>query len=93
MLSSLDQHLSNFWYGKDNRPNGVKADFIEALDATDEIKIIGVFTPDISVVDKITARGVTGIGIYAKALWMRPTPEATSVPVRSKHDDWRWLNY
>ena len=62
-----DQHLSNFWYGKaGNSPNGEKADFIEGLDATDEIKIIGVFTPNISVVDNVTARGVTGIGIYAK---------------------------
>ncbi|WP_115133023.1 Calx-beta domain-containing protein [Synechococcus sp. N26] len=62
-----DQHLSNWWYGKaGNSPNGEKADFIEGLDATDEIKIIGVFTPDISVVDNVTARGVTGIGIYAK---------------------------
>lgn len=62
-----DQHLSNFWYGKaGNSPNGEKADFIEGLDATDEIKIIGAFTPDISVVDNVTARGVTGIGIYAK---------------------------
>ena len=62
-----DQHLSNFWYGKaGNSPNGEKADFIEGLDATDEIKIIGVFTPDISVIDNVTARGVTGIGIYAK---------------------------
>ena len=62
-----DQHLSNFWYGKaGNSPNGEKADFIEGLDATDEIKIIGVFTPEISVVDNVTARGVTGISIYAK---------------------------
>ena len=62
-----DQHLSNWWYGKaGNSPNGEKADFIEGLDATDQIKIIGVFTPDISVVDNVTARGVTGIGIYAK---------------------------
>ena len=62
-----DQYLSNWWYGKaGNSPNGEKADFIEGLDATDEIKIIGVFTPDISVVDNVTARGVTGIGIYAK---------------------------
>ena len=61
-----DQHLSNFWYGKaGNSPNGEKADFIEGLDAIDEIKIIGVFTSDISVVDNVTARGVTGIGIYA----------------------------
>ena len=62
-----DQHLSNFWYGKaGNSPNGEKADFIEGLDAIDEIKIIGVFTSDISVVENVTARGVTGIGIYAK---------------------------
>ena len=62
-----DQHLSNWWYGKaGNSPNGEKADFIEGLDAFDEIKIIGVFTPDISVVDNVTARGVSGIGIYAK---------------------------
>ena len=40
-----DQHLSNFWYGKaGNSPNGEKVDFIEGLDATDEIKIIGAFT-------------------------------------------------
>ena len=51
------------------QPNGEKADFIEGLDATDEIKIIGVFTPDISVIDNVTARGVTGIGIYAKEPW------------------------
>ena len=62
-----DQHLNNWWYGTSgNSPNGEKADFIEGLDATDEIKIIGVFTPDISVVDNVTARGVSGIGIYAK---------------------------
>ncbi|WP_115133024.1 hypothetical protein [Synechococcus sp. N26] len=62
-----DQHLSNWWYGKaGNSPNGEKADFIEGLDAVDEIKIIGVFTSDISVADNVTARGVTGIGIYAK---------------------------
>tara|TARA_Y100001954_G_scaffold224277_1_gene263492 strand:+ start:508 stop:1065 length:558 start_codon:yes stop_codon:yes gene_type:complete len=29
-------------------------------------RFLGVFTPDISVVDNVTARGVTGIGIYAK---------------------------
>ena len=62
-----DQFLSNFWYGKaGNSPNGEKADFIEGLDDIDEIKIIGVSTSDISVVDNVTARNVTGIGIYAK---------------------------
>ena len=30
------------------------ADFIEGLDATDEIKVIGVFMPNISVVDSVT---------------------------------------
>ena len=64
-----DQHLSNFWYGKaGNSPNGEKADFIEGLDAIDEIKIIGVSTSDISVADNVSARGVTGIGIYAKGI-------------------------
>ena len=62
-----DQHLSNFWYGKaGNSPNGEKADFIEGLDATDEIKIIGVATKDLGFKDEITAKGVSGIGIYAK---------------------------
>ena len=62
-----DQHLSNFWYGKaGNSPNGEKADFIEGLDATDEIKIIGVSTQNLSFKEGVTARGVSGIGIYAK---------------------------
>lgn len=62
-----DQYLSNFWYGKaGNSPNGEKADFIEGLDVIDEIKIIGVSTSDISVAENVSARGVTGIGIYAK---------------------------
>ena len=62
-----DQHLSNFWYGKaGNSPNGEKADFIEGLDATDEIKIIGVATKDLRFKDGVTAKGVSGIGIYAK---------------------------
>lgn len=62
-----DQHLTNFLYGKaGNSPNGEKADFIEGLDATDEIKIIGVATKDLSFKDAITAKGVSGIGIYAK---------------------------
>ena len=61
-----DQYLSNFWYGKaGNSSNGEKADFIEGLDVIDEIKIIGVSTSDISVAENVSARGVTGIGIYA----------------------------
>ena len=48
-----------------NSPNGEKADFIEGLDEMDEIKIIGASTADISVLDNVTVRGVTGIGIYA----------------------------
>jgi len=61
-----DQYLSNWLYGKaGNNPNGEKADVIKSLDANDQIKIIGVFTPDISVRAGATAHGVSGIGIYA----------------------------
>ena len=62
-----DQHLSNWWYGTaGNSPNGEKADFIEGLDAIDEIKIIGVYTSDLTFAANTSARGVSGIGIYAK---------------------------
>jgi len=62
-----DQHLSNWLYGKaGNNPNGEKADIIEGLDANDKIRIIGVFSPDITVRAGATAHGVSGIGIYAK---------------------------
>ena len=62
-----DQHLSNWWYGTSgNSPNGEKADFIEGLDARDQIKIIGVSSQDLSFQENVTARGVSGIGIYAK---------------------------
>ena len=62
-----DQHLNNWWYGTaGNSPNGEKADFIEGLDAKDQIKIIGVFSQDLSFKENVTARGVSGIGIYAK---------------------------
>jgi len=62
-----DQFLSNWLYGKaGNNPNGEKADIIEGLDANDKIRIIGVFSPDITVRAGATAHGVSGIGIYAK---------------------------
>jgi len=62
-----DQFLSNWIYGKaGNNPNGEKADIIEGLDTNDQIKIIGVFSPDITVRAGATAHGVSGIGIYAK---------------------------
>jgi hypothetical protein len=62
-----DQWLINWAYDKaGNNSDGSKADIIEELDADDQIKIIGVFTPDISVVQGATAHGLTGIGIYAK---------------------------
>ncbi|WP_320676198.1 calcium-binding protein [Prochlorococcus sp. MIT 1300] len=61
-----DQHLSNWIYGKaGNNPNGEKVDIMEGLDAFDEIKIVGVFTPDLSFA-QATAKGVSGVGIYAK---------------------------
>lgn len=62
-----DEYLTNWIYGKTgNNPNGEKADIIEGLDASDRIKIIGVFTPDISLWAESVAHGVSGIGIYAK---------------------------
>jgi len=62
-----DKYLINWIYGKaGNNPNGEKADIIEALDANDQIKIIGVFTPEISLRVGSVAHGVSGIGIYAK---------------------------
>ena len=62
-----DQHVSNWLYGKaGNNPNGEKADVIERLDSIDKIKIIGVYTPDLSFRAGVTAHGVSGIGIYAK---------------------------
>ncbi len=61
-----DQHLSNWWYGTSgNSPNGEKADIIEGLDANDQIKIIGVFTPGLSFSANASAHGVSGVGIYA----------------------------
>ena len=64
-----DQFLSNWWYGKaGNSPNGEKSDIIEGLDSTDQIKIIGVATSDLSFRDGISHKGVTGIGIYAKGV-------------------------
>ena len=61
-----DEYLINWWAGKaGNNPNGEKADFIEGLDSWDRIKIIGVSTEDLNFKQGITARGVSGIGIYA----------------------------
>ena len=60
-----DQHLNNWWYGTaGNNPNGEKADIIEGLDASDEIRILGVSTDELSFM-AATAHGVEGIGIYA----------------------------
>ena len=49
-----------------NNPNGRKADVLEGLDSDDQIKIVGVFTSDISVLSGAAAHGYKGIGIYAK---------------------------
>ena len=60
-----DQHLENWWYGKDgNNPNGEKADIIEGLDAFDQIKFLGVATEQISFAEG-SAHGLDGIAIYA----------------------------
>ena len=63
-----DQFLNNWWYGTDgNSPNGEKADIIEGLDASDEIKILGVSTDRLSFADA-SAHGVQGIGIFADGI-------------------------
>jgi hypothetical protein len=62
-----DQYLVNWIYGKaGNNADGSKCDIIEGLDAIDKIKIIGVDTRDITVAANVTAKGLTGIGIYGK---------------------------
>jgi Ca2+-binding RTX toxin-like protein len=61
-----DQSLVNWLYGKaGNNPDGAKCDIIEGLDAIDKIKIIGCATSDLSFAGT-TAKGLAGIGIYAK---------------------------
>ena len=63
-----DEFVSNWLYGRaGNNPNGEKADVIEGLDSTDQIKIIGVSTSDLSFHTGATAHGISGIGIYAKS--------------------------
>ena len=62
-----DQFLENWWLDgtAGNNPNGEKADIIEGLDSFDQIKIIGVFTSEITVREGSSAHGLNGIGIYA----------------------------
>ena len=61
-----DQYLVNHWDGQaGNNPFGEKADFLEGLDNDDEVKIVGVATENLEFKEGVTARGVTGIGIYA----------------------------
>ena len=60
-----DQYLVNWIYGKaGNNSDGAKCDIIEGLDAIDKIKIIGVDNRDITFAANVTAKGLTGIGIY-----------------------------
>jgi Ca2+-binding RTX toxin-like protein len=62
-----DQYLSNWIYGKaGNNADGSKCDIIEGLDVIDKIRIIGVDTRDITFAANVTAKGLTGIGIYGK---------------------------
>jgi subtilisin-like proprotein convertase family protein len=49
-----------------NNPNGGKADILEGLDSYDQIKIVGVYESEISIISNSTAHGLSGIGIYAK---------------------------
>jgi len=64
-----DQFLVNWLYGKaGNSPNGEKSDIIEGLDAIDKIRIIGIDTSEITFAANVSAKGVTGIGIYGKGI-------------------------
>ena len=64
-----DQFLVNWLYGKaGNSPNGEKSDIIEGLDPIDKIRIIGVDTSEITFAANVSAKGVTGIGIYGKGI-------------------------
>ena len=64
-----DHYLVNWLYGKaGNSPNGEKSDIIEGLDSIDKIKLIGVDTSEITFAANISAKGVTGIGIYGKGI-------------------------
>ena len=64
-----DQYLVNWLYGKaGNSPNGEKADIIEGLDSIDKIKLIGIDTREITFAANVSAKGVTGIGIYGKGI-------------------------
>jgi Ca2+-binding RTX toxin-like protein len=61
-----DEWLVNWLYGKaGNNSDGAKCDIIEGLDDIDRIVIIGCATSDLSFAST-TAKGLTGIGIYAK---------------------------
>jgi RTX calcium-binding nonapeptide repeat (4 copies) len=62
-----DQYLVNWLYGKaGNNLTGEKSDVIEGLDPIDKIRIIGVDTSEITFMANVSAKGITGIGIYGK---------------------------
>jgi Ca2+-binding RTX toxin-like protein len=61
-----DQWLVNGRAGKaGNNPNGEKADVLEGLDPSDQIRIIGVATDEI-IVAQAAAHGMNGVGLFAK---------------------------
>ena len=41
------------------------SDFMEGLDSDDQIQIVGISAEALDFKDNVTARGVSGIGIYA----------------------------
>jgi Ca2+-binding RTX toxin-like protein len=62
-----DEYLVNHIYGKAfNNTDGSKCDIIEGLDLIDRIRVVGVNSADITFASNITAKGVTGIGVYGK---------------------------
>lgn len=65
IIVKSDQFLYNWIYEKaENNSDGRKCDIIEGLDTIDRIRILGVSTQDLTFRIDVTAKGVTGIGIY-----------------------------
>ena len=66
IIIKSDQFLTNPRTGRSGtNPTGKKADILEGLDSIDRIQIKGVNTDDLTFIDNVTAKGVTGIGIYS----------------------------
>ena len=60
LVVKSDQWLENWLYKKaGNNPNGEKCDIIEGLDSTDQIRIVGAATSDLTFQANASAHGVS----------------------------------